>query len=58
MSTGRARGLLANLALSAASVSAALLLAELAVRALALKPHRLANPARIGDAHGRLHLDC
>lgn len=58
MRTGRARGLLANLALSAASVSAALLLAEIAARALALKPHRLPNPARIGDVHGRLHLDC
>jgi lysophospholipase L1-like esterase len=58
VSGGRARGLLANLALGAVSVILALLLAEGAVRALGLTPRRLANTARIGDARGRLRLDC
>ncbi|HEX6738682.1 MAG TPA: hypothetical protein VF310_10435, partial [Vicinamibacteria bacterium] len=47
-----------NLALGAGSLLLSLAAAEGAVRALGLRPHRVASTARIGDPRGRLKLDC
>src|SRR5262249_41486209 len=52
---GRRRsGLLANLALAAAALTATALAAELFLRAIDYVPHRLRASARLVDAHWRL----
>jgi len=55
---GRRRsGLLANLALAAAALTATALAAELFLRAIDYVPHRLRASARLVDAHWRLLVD-